>query len=94
MAKVEDGGQAGFEDKPLSVPPDVLEAIESYLENKAAATDFSKARTAIKEAVPEVEKPTRFVIAERYIILATPYETDGHEVGGGRHQRLKIETGP
>lgn len=92
MAKqVEDGGQARLDQKPLKVPPDVIEAIEEFLEHKEAAALFAKARAKIKEAVPEVEETTRYVVAERYFLTATPYEADSHEVSGGRRQRLKIE---
>ncbi len=91
MAKVTDGGQGKLDQKALSVPPDVLAAFEEYLEHKESAAAFNKAKTKIKEAIPEVAEATQFVIAERYLITATPYDADGHEVSGGRRQRLKIE---
>ena len=91
MAKVEDRGQAGFEDKPLPVPEDVIEAIDTYLEHEEAAATFRRAKAKIKEAIPQVEGGTRFCIAERYFVTANPYSAKAHKVGGGRRQRLKIE---
>jgi len=92
MPKVTDGGQKGFEDKPLD-RLDLVEEIETYLENKEAAKAFRKADSVIKEALPTVDEPTRFWIGEQYSIEVTPQSVDGYEVQPRRQQRKRIREG-
>ena len=83
--------QAGLTDVILPDPEGIiLNAIEKKLENRGAAGAYRKAAEAIKKALPDVTEPTRFQVAERFVITASPYEAEGHEIPGGRRLRLKI----
>ena len=89
MAKVKDGGQGRFEDKPLIVAG-LEDHIETILETKQAVASNRAANAKVKEALPAVSEPTRFVIGERFFIEVTPYSVDGHEVGGGERRRVRV----
>jgi hypothetical protein len=89
MARVKDGGQSKFEDKPL-MDSELADACEAQLENKAGAVAYRKANQAIKARLPGCTEPTRFCIGERYFIEVTPYSVDGHEVSGGERQRVRV----
>jgi len=90
MPAVKDGGQAGFTDVPF-MNDDLAEAIERYLEHKESASEYAKANKDIKEILPGVEEPTRFVIGERYFIEVTPQSVDGYAVKARRQQRKRIK---
>lgn len=90
MAKVSDGGQAGFEDVPF-MHDEIIDAIERYLEHKDPAKKYAKANKDIKEILPSVEVPTRFCIGEQYFIEVTPQSVDGYDVKPRRQQRKRVK---
>ena len=89
MARLQNGGQASFEDKPL-MSQEIAGACEALLENKDAASAYRKANALLKELLPGVDEPTRFIIGESYFITANPYDVEGHDVKGGHRQRLRV----
>lgn len=89
MPKVSDGGQKGFEDKPLD-RLELVEVIEEYLENAESAKAYRKADSTIKESLPQVDKPTRFWIGEQYCIDVTPQSVNGYEVEPRSQQRKRV----
>ena len=89
MATATDGGQAGFADVPL-MDQEIMAACEEQLLTDEYAKNNRKAKAVIKDLIPKVSEPTRFMIGERFFVLATPYSVDGHEVSGGDRQRNRI----
>lgn len=87
---VQQEAQGTFLDEKLQVPEDVIDSFQEYLDNKEAASKFAKARTKIREAIPEVSEATRFLINELWIVESTPYTADDIEIPGGRRQRNKV----
>ncbi len=92
MPRVKDEGQQAFEDKKL-MDAELAEACETVLETKDAASDNRKANAKIKDKLPAVKQPTRFLVDERFFLEVTPYSVDGHEVGGGERQRVRVKDG-
>jgi hypothetical protein len=90
MPRVNDGGQQSFEDKVL-MDEELAAACDDLLEKKEAASDYRKANAKIKERLPGVKEPTRFLVNEQYFVEVTPYSVEGHEVGGGERQRMRVK---
>lgn len=90
MPKVSEEAQAGFEDKPLN-DPDLGEACERYLEHKEAASEYARANRDIKERLPAVEVPTRFLVNESYVVEVTPQSRDGYDVNPTTVQRKSVK---
>lgn len=89
MAKVQDGGQAGFEDGPL-MNREVADACEAMIEHREAAKEYRKAVDRLKKALPGVDAATRFIVGESYFITVNPYDVDSHSVAGGHRQRIRV----
>jgi ABC-type glutathione transport system ATPase component len=90
--KVRKDGQMSMDAEKVKLPGDVIDAIEEMLELKQSAKNYSKASRRVKEAIPQVEpgEKRQFFINDKYLVDATAFEVDAHEVRGGRRQRNKI----
>ena len=87
--KIKDGGQRGFKDVPL-MDEKLAAACEMILDTAEATSDNARAKLVLKELLPPVTEPTRFMIGERYFIECVPYEADDIEVPGGTRIRKRI----
>jgi len=90
MPRAHDGGQASFEDVPL-LNGEILDACERYFASKDGYKDYVRANRDLKEALPAVEVPTRFIIGEQYFVEVTPQSVDGYEVEARRQQRKRVK---
>lgn len=95
MPQVDDSGQQGFFDEPISnaeTLSKLREQCDVYAENKEAASAYARANREIKELLPSVEHATRFLLGEDLAIEVTPQSKDGYDVGPKTIQRKKIIT--
>ena len=86
--------QTSFEDVPLDVSLEVLQALEKVLDGAQSVSDYNAANRIVKEAIPAVNDPTRFLVGnegEGYIIIVNPYTAKEHKVRGGERRRLTVK---
>lgn len=90
MAKrIKDGGQRSFKDTPL-MDAELATACEMIMDTAEATSDNARAKQVLKERLPAITEPTRFIIGERYFIECVPYEADDIEVPGGTRIRKRV----
>jgi len=90
MAKVNSGGQTSFEDVPM-LNSEVIDACERYFEHKESYKEYVSANRDLKDALPQVDVPTRFIVGEKYFIEVTPQSVDGYEVKPRKQQRKRVK---
>ncbi len=90
MPKVKRQSQVNFEDVPL-MTGEAIDACERYFEHKNGAKQYAQANRDLKELLPAVEQPTRFIVGEQFFIEVTPQSVDGYQVKPRHQQRKRVK---
>jgi hypothetical protein len=83
LPRVDDSGQQGFFDQPIESPETLIkvrEACDLVTENADAASSFAKGKRQLKELLPAVEQPTRFLCGEDLAIEVKPGHREEYTV--------------
>lgn len=83
MPSVDDSGQQSFFDEPITQPETlakVRQACDLITENKQAAGKFAKGNRDLKELLPAVDRPTRFLCGEDLAIEVWPGSREEYTV--------------
>ena len=95
-SSVDDSGQQGFFDQPINdqeVLRGLRDACAISLDNKEAASYYAGAQRKIKELLPSVSEPTRFMLGEDLAIEVRPGSREEYTVAQTDSiQRKKIVT--